>query len=407
LSYLLIHDQLHVGGIEALIVRMANWLAARGQRVALMLRSGGELQVLLDPAVDVHICGREFDRLCLPGAIRRVQSRCELAGFRCVMTFHPRTNWLATWLFADLVQPPLYLTGVYHPRAYFNRQNLATNPVERTFFRECFLALDQRNVVFMNEGCRSHHERAMKADFSRAGIWPMAIDTTRSAKAERRPSKHKIVSVGRLAGFKTYNLYMIDVVERLLDDGFDVTYDIYGYGVMEARVRRKIRRHGLADRITLHGRIDHERLEVALRDAYLFVGMGTCVLEAGMAGVPTVVAIENEPQPVSHGYLYEMEGHNVGECQPHAPRSSAYALIKRVFELSPTEYAQESARNVRHAAQYALDPLMADWRRRIQGAPRVAQKLLEVSRHAYRVLDRLCAPVQSLKLSLHRRFSRV
>src|SRR5690606_16390596 len=116
--------------------------------------------------------------------------------------------------------------------------------------------------------------------------WPLPVDSDHFIPADRRPIWGKIVSIGRLSEMKEYNFYMIEVVAELIRRGYDVTWTVYGAGEFEEVMRTMIRERNLEGVIALAGPMPYERCRQVLSDAYVFVGMGTTIVEAAMFGVP-------------------------------------------------------------------------------------------------------------------------
>ena len=94
-----------------------------------------------------------------------------------------------------------------------------------------------QNVFFMNDANANELSECIARDFRASPIVPLGIDLVRFRSVTRRPARRKIVSVGRIVDFKTYNFWMLDVIQRLnaTEDRFE--YHVYGTGQLDAAWR--------------------------------------------------------------------------------------------------------------------------------------------------------------------------
>ena len=87
---------------------------------------------------------------------------------------------------------------------------------------------------------------------------------------------------------KEYNLYMVDIVHRLRAKGLAVEWSVYGEGSLRSSIEARIAELNLENTIVLKGALPYERFGEAMQSAYVFVGMGTSIIEAGLCQVPGV-----------------------------------------------------------------------------------------------------------------------
>lgn len=353
MNILLVYERLPVGGIQTLIVRISNWLVELGHDVSFLGHEEGELLQLLNNKVKTFITYTPTMAL-LPGRLEKFVPRATLQTCDLILSFDPRSLWDTVLISRSLPPTTRMITGVYHPRAYFIARG------GRFFDRMLSMVLinhvQEKSIIFMNEPVKRSHEKKLHHLFSESKILPLAIEDHGFNEAERK--RYLIVSVGRLTVFKTYNIYMIDVVRELVNCGFDVIWEIYGAGEQEIIMREKIQSSGLADRIHLRGTIAYEEMHKVMSKAYCFIGMGTALIEAGLFGIPSIPAIEGKG-PASYGYLHEMRGYSVGENELEEPSKKVFDLIKKLFYLSEKEYLEECWKTRRHCERFTIDAVGA------------------------------------------------
>jgi len=151
---------------------------------------------------------------------------------------------------------------------------------------------------------------------------------------------------------KEYNLYMIDIVASLLKRGFDVNWDVYGYGEYEGVMRHRIQEMKLSESVRLRGPAAREDVPHVLSTAMIFVGMGRAVMEAAAAGVPNIVALAYDSTGMTHGSLRRLPFGIVGERLEGLPLKPVEEEIVRILGLSDAEYEIESADEFRSTARY-------------------------------------------------------
>ena len=356
LTFLFVYESMGMGGIETLLVRMSNWLVGHGYRVKLLLFLPGELMEMLDERVEVKILGKGSRRYLLPRKSKFLANDPFLQDIDILYSFSAFTCLFSANLYKSMDSRPVFLTGIYNPREYFRLgkydfRTLLYGRLLNNFVRD-------EAIIFMNTAVLDNHEKFFKRRFSESLLLPLAVDESYYTGIVREPRKFKIISIGRLVDFKTYNFYMIDIVKNLVENGYEVLYEIYGYGPLENKLRLKIKTNGLEDQISLKGKIGYREFGDVLKDAYLFVGTGTSLIEAAFCKVPSVAAISYESEPLSHGYFHQMRGYNFGEKLHERPTKNVYDLITKLFEMSEQEYENEMQWNYEAAQEYSINPLM-------------------------------------------------
>jgi glycosyltransferase involved in cell wall biosynthesis len=160
---------------------------------------------------------------------------------------------------------------------------------------------------------------------------------------------------------KSYNLHMINIVGRLRAEGYPVSWTVYGDGELRDAMKSRIDELGLNDDVQLMGQIAYSKIAEALRDAFLFVGMGTAVVEAALCGVPGIVALAYGDTDATYGPLYRFTFGNVGERMTQPPTSTIEGEIRRMLRLSESEYQQEVFVTARCAQRYETEAGMREF----------------------------------------------
>ena len=357
----MIYDHLETGGIETLILRATPWLIDNGYEVNLLLKKKGNLFQKLDPRVKVKIYSWRYIFLFHPFFAKFLFSDKFYNDFDKVYTFRPEGLWIASVLTKVKKRPLQVFNCVYHPSEFFYH---GKNHYETHYYPKIILnGFPKENLAFMNLPCKVSHEDYFNILLPQSPILPLAVDTTHYRQIIRTPLKYKIVSIGNFKPFKTYNLYMIDVVDRLIKQGFDIQYEIFGDGEQKKEMLQKIQKLNLNKHIHLKGQLRHEQVRDALKDAYIFVGCGTAAIEAALCTIPTVVGIVDIQEPLTYGYLHDMPGFAVGEQIKNMPLYSVEELIKKVFQMTENEYEKIGTLSSDYANQYDFETIMQQMNR--------------------------------------------
>jgi hypothetical protein len=97
-----------------------------------------------------------------------------------------------------------------------------------------------------------------------------------------------------------------------------------------------------------------------LEDAFAFIGMGTSLIEASAAGVPSIIAIECAEEAKSYGLFHEMSDLNTGENVPGRPMSDIREILLRLRAL-PENYARHCELARGKAELFALEKIAGEY----------------------------------------------
>ncbi len=369
---LFVYGSLHVGGIETFLVRVSKRLAAHGTRVTVLLASRDGNAALID---ELGRSARlvyfdELQRLRLPSLIR---------GNALVRFLAPLSRRKVSDLLADVDHLHFFESlsllavlnllatagdcrkvsgGVYYQYEY------ATWSMKPSFFVRAVAQAFQelipaRNLIFFNETSRATYARHVGMRFAASAVLPIGVDLSR---LEFRPpdaaAKGKVVSIGRIASFKTYNFQFPPVLTQLNGEGLALEYHVYGDGDQRGRLEELRRSLPGGERIILHGPVAYDQIPAVLRDAWLFVGSGTALIEAAACGIPALVGIESEPGPVSYGFLHNMEGIDYQESDLGLAKRGFAQFCRQLHAMSASDYALECERSARKSREFSIERFM-------------------------------------------------
>lgn len=324
-----INQHADIGGVETFLLSLLPQLALLGHEPEL---------IVLDPLDRARLLPALRQRGLRVSRIGELSRAARPARFDAVLATNPATLCRAARALerGDL-RADRFLVGVYQTRMFcLDRGPLDLhNRIAGVLFR----AFDPSNVIFGNEACKAEHATAAPA-LATAPVVPLIVDTARFPRRPRlsRRGAMRIVSIGHLLPFKSYNLSMPDVLARLRRAGHDAVWEVYGEGPLEAAMRRRVAELSLSAHVRLHGTLPYHALSDALADAFAFVGSGLSLMEAAALGVPAIAAIEYADRAQSYGFVQQIRGSSFFEPGLPWTRHDIAELLQSLADLDEASY---------------------------------------------------------------------
>lgn len=382
MRFLFIHPSTGVlGGIETLLARMSQWLIENGHQVTLLAEQPGKWTELLPRDVRCIVLDKRFPKLFYYLHARRLWNSLGIEKPDVIKSFDIGSSWIACQL-ADIAHNDCkVVAGIYNPyifKWYWAPKSLSPWSVKRLYLKNYLKCIPANARVFcgvdqLEELDEVHHQQGL--------LWPIPIDTTQFELAVRKPKWGKIVSVGRLSPMKEYNLYMIDVIKALRDRGREVTWTVYGAGGYENEMRERIRKNKLEPFVFMKGAVPYARFWKVLEDAYVFVGMGTSILEAALFQVPNVNANAYDREGLTCGSVYTFPAGSVGPGYA-PPKLKVIDELERILNLNPGDYRAEENRVGSCVAMHEVNNSMNNFLQIVREAEPVASdKFLYLSNY--------------------------
>lgn len=367
MHYLLVYPSPGIwGGIETQILRMSHWLVSHGHQVTVLTDSARDWGGLLPPDVRRIELGDRFGALNYYFSAKRLWRSLNLPQPDVVKSFNWefKTAWIGYQLAA--ITGARAAAGIYAPVSLLRL-------VSSGFCFQNFIQnVPAQARLFMSP----EQIESFKELYGQGGeLCLLPVDSSLFHAATRQPKWGKIVSIGRLSDMKGYNFYMIDVIEELIRRGYEVTWTVHGTGEFEGEMQQIIRDRKLEGVITLAGAMSYERCRQMLAEAYVFVGMGTTILEASLFEVPNVLALAYDREGVTYGSIYRVPLGSVGDVRKEPPTLKVTDEIERILKLDPVEYAAEAKRVCQYAQPYESNEAMKRFIEITREAPRPRRPL--------------------------------
>ncbi|MFL6240184.1 MAG: glycosyltransferase [Actinomycetes bacterium] len=351
-------NDLEYGGAEQQLVHLATRLKACGHHVAVVTLLPADDHAPALRALDVPLIRIEMSRLRGASAVRQARA----------IVRQQKPDLIITFLYQSNMVMRLASVGLGIPVISSIRNEYFGGRARETAMRISD-SLAVRTVTNSRLAAKSLLSRGVVPE-SKLLVIPNGLPLDQFATAATRrdgvraalglaPDHIVWLGIGRLWPQKNWAV-LVDAVSTLpADVRSRLRVLIVGDGYLEAELRLRIDRQGLADRIQLLGRRPDVPDLLGACDALIltsdFEGLPNVVIEAMAASRPVVAtAVGGSPELVEDG--------STGVLVPPADVSAVAKAMTKLSRLSAPERAAMGERG-RAAVQerYALDAVMAQW----------------------------------------------
>lgn len=373
---LFIYGTLTVGGIETFFVRMAKERARLGLHTSILLFSKPEdsdKALLAEMRKYATVIFPEEIFFNIPKLVSRfpllipVKNKALMRIFSNVDQIHvfDGMHALLGYRFTNMLGINIPITvGFYHYIKYlWGGDKVAFyEKLNRDFI---FNYLPKENLCLFSEGNRLLYEKYKNIDLSGVSTFRLGVIDKKNIKltvSNRKPLR--IIAIGRLVEFKTYNFYMLNVVKNLIEKGIPVEFYIYGDGPLFNEIKSNIIELGLEDNVFLKGTLDYLEFDKVVMQHDIFIGSGTAIIQAAALGVPSIVGVENVVEPESYGYFSDVHQYEYNVKGLDLPMVQVEKLIVDYLEKDSHDKLELKKAHLKsideftnESCQYALDNL--------------------------------------------------
>jgi len=362
---LFVYSCLPLGGIETFLVRIFKQLHAKNIAVSVLFYSHKFDEKLIqelkqyatiyywdDYVYMPHFLKNVFPviKLLFPLKINKIQKDL----LASTTHFHAPDTYsilFSTRLLRGKKNIPI-TTGVYH----INEYNIKR--FENYFFGKKLVQmlriLPFQNILFFNEISQNLYNSVYDKKFAVSTIAPIGIDLSKYEGSFSGIQNNKIVSIGRLTTWKTYNFQMIRVIKKMNNLGFFLTYESYGDGEERENLENLVKKENLQNQVFFHSSIPYHLFKETIDDSLMFIGAGTALIEASASGIPSLIGIENEQQAISYGFLHETKSYSYQEKELYNATDNIENYILKLLNQTPAEYKNECQKARNRAEDFSI-----------------------------------------------------
>ena len=240
--------------------------------------------------------------------------------------------------------------GIYHQKEFM----FDTNNYFGKYTQKLFKSLDEDSVIFYNEANKLSYGLFFKKNYLNSPLIPIGIELPELKEKFGKSNSFKIVSIGNLNKFKTYNIHIVKLMPKLLEINSNFTYEIYGEGELDSYLKDLIKELSLEGKVFLKGQIEYSKFSLVLVDAFLFVGSGTAIIEAAALGIPSLIGIESTNEPITYGFLSDIKGFSYNELNDFNKIYQMSNCIEKI-SLSDAEWEKISFSCIEKSKEFSVE----------------------------------------------------
>ena len=350
-----------MGGYQTLIMRMSDDLIKKEHSVYLIAQGlNDRLRSEFNEKLVIQVSGKPFTTLFERGAFKGFYSQCDLPKCDVMICIDMSSYIIGSMIKAEMRSADVrVILGLFQPDSVRQLKcNSPTGLLVRWILKK---QVSSVSVVAMTKRLQVEWDLAF-GRHAMAGFIPLPVDLGPFREVERRPKAYEIVSVGRLDDYKTYNLFMPGIIRSLVNQGFDVSYKIYGEGSFHSQIEDLVEELGLKGRITLMGYLPYSQFPEVLEEAYVFIGMGTAAIEAAAAGVPTIYSAPRDMQGLTHGLVHDFDmTEQCGFVEETNPTLKVENVLRDLISLEPRQYDLECQKSHDAMELYSMGRVMSQY----------------------------------------------
>jgi glycosyltransferase involved in cell wall biosynthesis len=337
-----------------LAIRQSRWLRRNNVHTAIITRFGvmdGEYQESFDQVL--HLDDDEVD----PGSLLMDE------WYRLLDRLADGLRPEGGWHFMVFGQDGVFISSELSARiagsscSIYLVDDLRYGPTRLEYIE----AMSRHGLFFsINEACLEAHRRNYGYRLENATVIPLPMSVTSEQKPLKTGSRLRVVTVARLVPMKGYVEGLILAVSQAVrEDGSDVELVIVGAGSLLSRLKLTALRAGIARRVIFTGSVAYADLPRYYREADIFVGMGTTVLEAASHGVPVLIAEAYTAEFRTPGLFSALPGFELGEPIAGETKPSGAGMLRRMLKDKDLRSAEGEAGRSKMRSQFSEDVVMA------------------------------------------------
>ena len=343
---LFIHGTLQIGGIETYFVRMAKERSNKGLKTSILLLSAekdSNLKLLEEMRKHASIYFPEdFFRkipiltnkfvLLAPAKIENIKKA--LVDVDQIHTSSGVPAFLGQRMLRIANKKIPITIGFYHSAAYtWGGSNVPYyQRLNRNF---AFNYLPKEALLFYSDGNRDFHSNHTKINFDKSQVFRLGVVDEKEIELSGSITEPlKIITIGRLVTFKTYNIFMLDVIRDLIDKGYSIIFDIYGTGELYEEMENKIKLLRLESYVFLRGMLEYHDFDQVVSEYDIFIVSGTSIVQAAALGVPAINGIENMVEPKTYGYFSDIHKYEFNIKGNNLPLLNVSDLIEEYINMN-------------------------------------------------------------------------
>lgn len=347
------HDFI-MGGIESYAIRMFKWAFNNDVESVLLLRDKSELHYNWDKILkELNVTIAFFSANVFNNSLYNTQGDRIVLEKNCRYTFIAADIHCFIKIFNirkknNICSYSSQILYIFHPYSVLaSKKNILNYPYE--FFMK---KVKNRGLIFMDEETALAYKKKYKADVQKDAIVRLGMEIPQlkedyiESRIQRKKDEINILTITRMEfPFKGYVLGLIEDFHKLKQLYTNLKLIIIGNGPNVDIVKEKINElpDNVKEDIFLIGEVAYEELHEYFRKSYIYVGMGTTLLDASLTGLVSVIATDFQMENKTVG-LFSEEYYNLGG-NPYLCENKSFTfeeVLKDILNWSEETYFKQA-----------------------------------------------------------------
>jgi len=262
------------------------------------------------------------------------------------------TNIVALRLSNILKKP--FVSCSYHPNEYYWTNGFYFRKVQLELVKK----MGFRNTYFMNDTVfeKTKQRVCYAGKTDSAVIIPLGVKCNKNKITKDRYQSNKIITIGRLADFKKYNEILIALLDKInykLKKSKQLELHIYGDGALLDKLKKIASQQ--SSKIYFHGTIPYRSIGKIFKEAFVFVGMGTTLIEASEQGTVSIIGAGNFDKKLTYGHFYSIDNFLSGEKCSQCRMEKYEDLLINLRNLTEKNYLEIQHLNVEKSKRFDIE----------------------------------------------------
>ena len=357
---------LAIGGTETYMVRMAQWAQKVGIKCYFALKENCCIDPSWKDIQKINNVNIQYFRFNLLKSIIVTKEFSEvLKNNNCTLIATDIASYIRFLRYKTIfrLKNVNVLYYVLHPLV----SKISDKKYINFLYKRLFIKEIENSFLYMDEECINGAKKIYKKNFDITNIYRLGcfINPLNTTLLEKKSQKNdfNILSISRMNfPFKGYQLGIVKSIPEIVENNPRISFTIIGDGpdsnILDEEILKlsfKYRKH-----IKRIGNVPYSEIEQYFRDANLYIGMGTTLLDASATGLPSIVATWDSYEPKSIGYFFNNWNNVGGDATLVNTELETYSsLISRISTLSSAEYLKISMLTYeQYRSNYNIDDIM-------------------------------------------------
>lgn len=171
---------------------------------------------------------------------------------------------------------------------------------------------------------------------------------------KKKSGQIKLLSIGRLVEFKTYNEAVIRTISELISDGLKLKYTIIGDGPNKSSLELLVKELGIQDSVRFLGSKPYNVISEYIDLCDCFIGGGTALIQSAGRSCPSIIGIDSNRLKVTYGYLHKTKGQYIQEEGLEYDKTLIKDIIMELVEMDNDEYQRLRIKEYERAKEFSL-----------------------------------------------------